>query len=354
MEDGGGKPTSAGAARAGLEVARDRKRETEQKIAHEELKSVLQQNAALRMERAALREQLSEIERSVGWLLTRRVSQARARLLPEGTIRGRCWNLSSRFTKTALSVGITAALGKVFVKVIRKLQRRLGEHGGSASAFLSRVYPRNLPVDQFRALPWRFLGTDPRGSSQQSGYFKVLLVSHSACRTGAPLLLIRVAEELSRLPDVECWIVLKQGGELADAFARVAPTLECEKLVAQGVDRDQLPRLVASSFHEYSSRGMAVCNTSAVSDFHAALAERNVAVLSWIHELPTFIASLGGHETMEQIKAASRKIVVPAEAVRGELLAQLRHRAGASPHGLLRTGSEDARTRPRGDASSRA
>ena len=76
------------------------------------------------------------------------------------------------------------------------------------------------------------------------------------------------------------------------------------------------PSLIAASFHEFSSRGVAVCNTLAVSEFHAAFAARNVPVLSWVHELPTFIESLGGKEAIERIKAASRKIMVPADAVR--------------------------------------
>ena len=66
---------------------------------------------------------------------------------------------------------------------------------------------------------------------------------------------------------------------------------------------------------------MAICNTMAVSGFHAALAERNVPVLSWIHELPTFIDLLGGREAIDRIKAASRTIMVPAEAVRTALIA---------------------------------
>jgi glycosyltransferase involved in cell wall biosynthesis len=309
---------------ARLEDEQERARETEKEltIARERQRSLLHENSALRKERAALLDQVSEIESSLGWLLIRRISHIRAKLLREGTIRGRCWALSARFIKTAATSGITVALRKALVKFERKLIKRLRGYNGSTADFLSRVLPRKVPVDRFRELPWKFLGPDPRDTSRKRGYFKVLLVSHSACRTGAPICLLRLAHELSRVPDVECWIVLKQGGELTESFARVAPTLEYEKLIAQGVNRDHATGLIASAFQEYSSRGVAICNTLAVSDFHAAFAERNVAVLSWVHELPTFIASLGGSDAIERIKAGSRKIMVPAEAVRTALTTQ--------------------------------
>ena len=64
---------------------------------------------------------------------------------------------------------------------------------------------------------------------------------------------------------------------------------------------------------------MAVCNTLAVSEFHKAFREDGVEVLSWIHELPTFISLLGGELAALEIKLASRKIMVPSEAVRTAL-----------------------------------
>ena len=104
------------------------------------------------------------------------------------------------------------------------------------------------------------------------------------------------------------------------------PTLNVERLVAQGINRHDVPRLIASAFHEFASGGVAVCNTLAVSDFHVAFREHGVDVLSWIHELPTFISLLGGDCAIEQIKLASRKIMVPSEAVRAALQHTIRDR----------------------------
>ena len=100
----------------------------------------------------------------------------------------------------------------------------------------------------------------------------------------------------------------------------MAPTLEIEQLLGLGISGSEAPELIASAFRQLSSRGVAVCNTIAVSGFHAALAEQEISVLSWLHELPTFIETWGGAGAIEAVKAASRKIIIPANAVRDALI----------------------------------
>jgi glycosyltransferase involved in cell wall biosynthesis len=219
------------------------------------------------------------------------------------------------FVKTARTAGLGFALRKVRERIARKLARtlRFGKIGGTR--FFARVFGQNLPVDRFRELPWNTVGKDSGSALQSEGHFKILLISHSACRTGAPLCLLRLADELGRIPDVECFVVLKQGGELAGSFARLAPTLDVERLVARGLSRHEVPRVIASAFHDFASAGVAVCNTMAVSEFHAAFREAGVPVLSWIHELPTFMSLFGGERAIAQIGLASRKIMVPSGAV---------------------------------------
>ena len=137
---------------------------------------------------------------------------------------------------------------------------------------------------------------------------------------------------MTRLPDVECWVVLKRGGELADAFARVAPTLDIDALAAQGMCATQVAETIARRYRDYSSRGIAICNTVEVTDFHLAFAEHKTPVLAWVHELGVSIAHLGGQAIIDQISAASRRIIVPADAVRDDLIT----RYAVSPV-LLRT-----------------
>jgi glycosyltransferase involved in cell wall biosynthesis len=307
-----------------LEALRTHSRLNDEELgrALENLEELRQANAALRHERETFEDRLSEIETSLCWLLMLRMQRLRSAVFRPGTLRGKCWTLASRFVKTASAAGARVALRKVRERVARKARKYRRGRSTPGVGFLASVFRPNAPVDHFRELPWKFLGHDSREASGDPKYFKILLVSHSACRTGAPLCLLRLAEELTKLPDVECFIVLQQGGELEESFARVAPTLEVEWLVAQGINRHDVPQTIASAFHEFSSRGMAVCNTLAVSEFHSAFAEQQVEVLSWIHELPTFISMLGGRRSMEAIERASRKIIVPSQAVRAALNAR--------------------------------
>jgi glycosyltransferase involved in cell wall biosynthesis len=290
----------------------------------DDLEQLRDANAALRAERQIFDDRLSAIETSLGWLLMMKLRNLRAKIVRPESLAGRCFTLFSRFLKTARAAGFRFAVRKARGRVIRRLGRIRWAPSAFRNRFFSGVFLHGARVDRFGELPWRYLGDESRSQAGTTGYLKVLLVSHSACRTGAPLCLLRLLEELTRLPDIECFVVLKQGGELADSFARLAPTLNLEWLLALGISRHEAPGLLASAFHAYGSRGVAVCNTLAVSEFHAAFREHQVDVLSWIHELPTFIGLLGGEHAIDEIKRGSRKIMVPSDAVRDALQSRFR------------------------------
>ena len=266
---------------------------------------------------AALAGQMSENQRSLGWML---IQKARHRLFREGRLSGRCWSAFSRFVQVAVTAGPGEATKKAVKKIARKVAR-------SRAAF---VAPAIVQTHQdcrhierravFAGLSWRYLGETSGQAARKDGHYKVLLISHEASRTGAPVCFLRLAEELTKIPGVECWIFLLKGGELADAFARVAPTLDVHALAAHGISYPDIPTELARQFREYSSRGIAICNTMVLSSFHAAFAEHQVPVLSWVHELPISIDFFGGRPAIEQISAASRRVIVPADAVRGAMI----------------------------------
>jgi glycosyltransferase involved in cell wall biosynthesis len=286
----------------------------------DQVKVLTEEKATVERHLAGLADHLSQLERSLAWVLIHKARGIRLKLLREGTFAGRCWSRFSRFVRTALTQGMTVAVRKALDKIARRLDQPRGEGHPPGPDSSTPVLPQTSPVVRFSDLPWRFPAGDTRPSTRRSGSFKILLVSHSACRTGAPLCLLRVAQELARLPDLECWVVLQQGGELADRFAHFAPTLHLNDLIVPGVSFSQAIGLIASTFREYADHGLAICNTVAVSGFHAAFADQQVPVLSWIHELPTFIELFGGKATIEVVQAASRKIIVPADVVRDSLI----------------------------------
>jgi glycosyltransferase involved in cell wall biosynthesis len=295
-----------------------RRRKREREI----IKTLSRENTALLRQKTELVDQLDDIRGSLAWVLIQRARDARAAVFKEGTRRARFWHLSSRFAKITLRSGARAAVRKALGKVARKLRLRGTTNDDAWRVFSPCGLLQGTGGGRFRELPWRFTGNSPHGESVRSGHFKLLLVAHSACRTGAPLCLLELVRQLSQIPDFDCYVVLQQGGELAESFARIAPTLDVSDLIADGVRRDDIPTLILSSFHEFSSRGIAVCNTVAVSGFHEACLHHKIAVLSWVHELPSFIDALGGSVAIDVITAASRKIVVPAEFVRRALIAR--------------------------------
>src|SRR2546423_7146722 len=61
------------------------------------------------------------------------------------------------------------------------------------------------------------------GAPASPGRPCLLLVSHDASRTGAPLTLLWLAEALQKLDRFEVRIVTRFGGPLSNDFTRVAP-----------------------------------------------------------------------------------------------------------------------------------
>jgi glycosyltransferase involved in cell wall biosynthesis len=258
---------------------------------------------------SSLSHELNQIQQSLSWSLVQKARKIRTLLFRDGRFSGRCWRAFSRFGKVAMTHGLSIAVAKARTRIRQKLVRQAT--GGGASVG---------PVTSFRVLPWRY----DRGSITQpaSGarFYKLLLVSHEASRTGAPLCLLRLAEELAKYDDFECWIVLDRGGELTEEFARVAPTLNVELLPHQGITREQAPDLVATLFREYADSGVAICNTVCVGGYYAACAAHHVPVLAWVHEMPTSIDCFGGgRSTVDLIRRAARRIITPANVVRDAL-----------------------------------
>lgn len=270
-------------------------------------------------------EQLRELRRSATLILVEKGRSFRSRYFPQTRLHGRCLELAIRFARVSFQTGPRFAAEKAARRVLRKVGvtlRPAALPGSSASGSVP-VYRSIAPSNgkpRFEDLPWTYTGARPRDGARLRPTLKILLVSHAACRTGAPLCLLRLSEELSKIPNVECWTVLKNGGQLSAQFAKHAPTLDLSAMAAQGVARADAPGEIASRFREFSRNGVAICNTMAVSEFHEAFGARDVPVLSWLHELPTFIDILGGREAIERIKSASRRTIVPANVVREALI----------------------------------
>lgn len=265
---------------------------------------------------------LNQIQGSPVWPLLVMGRRFREACFPESRLHGRCLVLAERFIHVAVTVGPLEAGRKVSRRVARKFKSALERQGVGAARGGEPAYRSLEPSrgpERFEDLPWMYTGSRSLEGARLRPTFKILLIGHTACRTGAPLCLLRVAEELSKLPDLECWTFVRSRGELTDEFARHVPTLDTQKLSDERLPWEDAPRLIASRFREFSRTGIAICNTTAVSEFHEALDAEEVPILSWIHELPTFIDILVGEAALERIICSSCYMVVPADVIRDAL-----------------------------------
>lgn len=294
------------------------------------------ENAALRRENPELRElaawhehlhamssrQLDELRQSAALALIEKGQRIRRRLFPQSRLHGRCAELAVRFARDSIKIGPHVAVKKAVNRVLRKA--KLIGRPAPSSPLAAKSWAPALGSSSagagFEDLPWVFTGRRGPAGPRGTPALKILLISHSACRTGAPHCLLRLSEGLAKIPGVECWVVLRSGGELAPQFARQAPTLEMATAEASGFDRAGFPAMLASRFREYSRNVIAVCNTMTVSEFHEAFEAAEIPVISWIHELPTFIDILGGREAIDRIQSASFRTIVPANVVRDALV----------------------------------
>src|SRR3954471_3303720 len=107
--------------------------------------------------------------------------------------------------------------------------------------------------------------------AERSGRPCVLLVSHNAMRTGAPLTLLWLAQAIAKLRRFDVRIVAHKGGPLAEDFADVAPLcIAADYAARSGVGASEMPDRIAKAFAELMPRGLAVCNTVAVQEYNRA------------------------------------------------------------------------------------
>ena len=179
-------------------------------------------------------------------------------------------------------------------------------------------------AEGFADLPWRHDG--PSGTAAGLGRkpFRVLFVTHIANRTGAPLCILRLLEQLATRPELDCRVLVNEDGDLTPQFAALVPTLRVEDVAADGgigAARPAVIDRVARLFREDSTRCLVVVNTAACAEYAEIFGRWGVPVLAWLHELPTSIeAFLDGAATVAWIDRAASRILCPSECVRDALV----------------------------------
>jgi glycosyltransferase involved in cell wall biosynthesis len=141
----------------------------------------------------------------------------------------------------------------------------------------------------------------------------VLLISHEASQTGAPILAWNIASQLSQTFNVVTVLIL--GGVLAHAFDDVSAAV----VGPLGIETHQplRARKVAFQLARRYKPLFAIANTAESRYLASPLAQEGIPVVSLIHE---FAASLSPKMTMQQVFDWSAEIVFPAALVRDSFL----------------------------------
>lgn len=164
---------------------------------------------------------------------------------------------------------------------------------------------------------------------------KVLFISHDASRTGAPILLYRLIEELKIQKQIEPFILLKKGGELKNEFEKLGKTYEWDEAAKPGfVTRVilkllRLPglKLIYANtksnqplLQEMKDIHIVLNNTVTNTGLLKQLPLKNKKIFSYFHELEIITGHYSTKEEIEYCYSISEKVFIPSAAVKQNLV----------------------------------
>jgi glycosyltransferase involved in cell wall biosynthesis/Flp pilus assembly protein TadD len=194
------------------------------------------------------------------------------------------------------------------------------EHGYSEehrtlNRFFSEEYIHNLfPDYSFRYLSAKQYYLTQRVYKRR----RILLVGHDASRTGAPLILLRLMQDISQLSNVEVFLILGKGGDLLDDFKAcghvyIMKDSEDKSFLESGKHSQAFIQEIQDLLLSFNRHfpDFVICNTAEVRHIGDALASSGIPVFSLIHEM-------ADPYTAQQWKAMydqSQKVIFPSQFV---------------------------------------
>ena len=137
---------------------------------------------------------------------------------------------------------------------------------------------------------------------------KVVLVSHNAHRTGAPLIALRLAECLAQNTEIELYTIVFGDGPLVNDFKKCSHVSVTEN--AYGADQEENRRILESI--NISSIDFIIANSAESRIFLECDSIAYVPKISLVHEM----AEPYEYEDWEKIFELNQHVVFPSEAVR--------------------------------------
>jgi glycosyltransferase involved in cell wall biosynthesis len=159
----------------------------------------------------------------------------------------------------------------------------------------------------------------------------ILFVSHDANRAGAQILLLRFLKLLKDNPDYKFSILLKDGGIIQEEFKKMAEVFFWNKSVSlknysivqkikrkiianQGEREEVLDQLAQQKFD------FIVSNTVTNGDILPVLAQLNIPIVTYVHELDMGINQYTRPEFFQNILNLSTSFIACAESVKQNLI----------------------------------
>jgi glycosyltransferase involved in cell wall biosynthesis len=155
----------------------------------------------------------------------------------------------------------------------------------------------------------------PLGETSQPGPRNIVVFGHDAHMHGAQLNLLSMVRNLTMKMGNKVHVFLLSGGELNDAYRKLAPTTVINDDLLN--PREQLSDLLK----ELSTRGYdhAILNTTVTGSYTKLLKSHGFKVSNLIHELPSLIRSYQLEESLYEIALDSDDVVFSTEYVREKI-----------------------------------
>jgi len=157
---------------------------------------------------------------------------------------------------------------------------------------------------------------------------KVLFVSHSASRTGAPIVLLNFLRWFKKNTSIPFKVVLKDGGELEPEFASLAPTLvvnQSKTLYHRVLGRlglyDTLQQFRLQQFLTREEIGLVYYNTVTNYELLEKLRFLNCPIITHVHELNFAISYFtSSAENFNLINTLTTHFIACSQAVKENLV----------------------------------
>src|SRR5215470_13118728 len=159
---------------------------------------------------------------------------------------------------------------------------------------------------------------------------KILFLSHDASRTGAPIVLLNLIRWFKENSSIPFEILLKNGGELEDAFSQLGRCTiynderahskqnRLESIISKWVPLGIRKTSLLNAYKNSDVR-LVYSNTITNGDLLEQLSLLKCKVITHVHELENYI-HICGEDNLNKVKKHTNFYIAPSHAVKDNLV----------------------------------